>query len=86
MGANLWGAGPTVVALKQTGGWTYGALANQIWSFEGGNDATNATYLQPFVSYTTKTHTTFLLNAESTYDWEDSQWSIPLNLAVAQLV
>jgi hypothetical protein len=86
LGANQWGTGPTVVALKQTGGWTYGALANHLWSFDGGNDATNATYLQPFVSYTTKTHTTFLLNAESTYDWENSQWSIPLNLAVAQLV
>jgi hypothetical protein len=86
LGANQWGAGPTVVALKQTGGWTYGALANQIWSFEGGNDATNATYVQPFVSYTTKTHTTFALNSESTYNWEDSQWSIPLNLMVSQLV
>jgi hypothetical protein len=46
----------------------------------------NGTYIQPFVSYTTKTHTTFLANAESTYNWEDSQWSIRLNLAVAQLV
>ena len=78
--------GPTALALKQTGGWTYGVLANQLWSFEGGSDATNATYLQPFVSYTTNTHTTFAVNAESTYDWEDSQWSIPFNLMVAQLV
>ena len=36
LGANQWGAGPTVVALKQTDGWTYGALANQLWSFAGG--------------------------------------------------
>lgn len=87
LGPNRWGAGPTVLALKQTDGWTYGILANQLWSFGGGGvDATNATYLQPFVSYTTKMHTTFALNSESTYDWENSQWSIPLNLMISQLV
>jgi hypothetical protein len=87
LGSNRWGAGPTALALKQTDGWTYGILANQLWSFGGGGvDATNATYLQPFISYTTKTHTTFALNSESTYDWESSQWSIPLNLMVSQLV
>jgi len=32
-----WGAGPTGVALKQEGAWTYGVLANQIWSFAGNN-------------------------------------------------
>ena len=87
LGPNRWGAGPTALALKQTDGWTYGILANQLWSFGGGGvNATNATYLQPFVSYTTKMHTTFALNSESTYDWENSQWSIPLNLMISQLV
>jgi hypothetical protein len=28
-----WAAGPTAVVLKQQGGWTYGILANHIWSF-----------------------------------------------------
>ncbi len=28
-----WSAGPTAVILKQQGGWTYGILANHIWSF-----------------------------------------------------
>lgn len=86
LGGNQWGMGPTALALKQTNGWTYGVLANQLWSFEGGGDSTNATYVQPFISYTTKTHTTFALNTESTYDWRSSQWSIPFNLMVAQLV
>jgi hypothetical protein len=87
LGPNRWGAGPTALALKQADGWTYGILANQLWSFGGGGvNATNATYLQPFVSYTTERHTTFALNSESTYDWENSQWSIPLNLMISQLV
>ena len=33
-----WGAGPTGVALKQQGPWTYGALANHLWSFAGDSD------------------------------------------------
>jgi hypothetical protein len=87
LGGNQWGMGPTALVLKQTDGWTYGMLANQLWSFGGGgNNATNATYLQPFVSYTTKSHTTMGLNSESTYNWQDSQWSIPFNLTLAQLV
>jgi hypothetical protein len=74
--------------LRQTGGWTYGILANQIWSFAGDVErrSVNATFLQPFISYTTKTKTTFGLNAESTYNWNDSQWTVPLNLSVSQLL
>lgn len=88
LGGEQWGAGPTVLALKQTNGYTYGALANHIWSYAG-DDAradVNATYLQPFVSFTTKKQTTFTLNTESTYNWEDSQWTVPINFSVAQLV
>jgi hypothetical protein len=86
LGGNQWGMGPTALVLKQKDGWTLGMLANQLWSFNGGNDSFNATYLQPFVAYTTKTQTTFALNSESTYNWIDSQWTIPFNLMVAQLV
>ncbi|MEJ2330979.1 MAG: transporter [Gammaproteobacteria bacterium] len=35
LGAGKWGIGPTGVALKQTGPWTVGALANHIWSVGG---------------------------------------------------
>jgi hypothetical protein len=87
LGGNQWGMGPTALVLKQTDGWTYGMLANQLWSFGGGgSNSTNATFVQPFVSYTTKSHTTIGLNSESTYDWKDAQWSIPFNLTLAQLV
>jgi hypothetical protein len=87
LSAHKWGAGPTVVMLKQQSGWTYGLLANHIWSFSGGgeNDI-STTFLQPFLSYTTKTVTTLGLNTESTYDWENSQWTVPINLTAAQLL
>src|SRR5262245_44848282 len=87
LGSEKWGAGPTLVLLKQEGGWTYGILANHIWSYAGDEhrNYVNSTFLQPFVSYTTKTHTTYGLNTESTYDWHNSQWTVPINLTVAQL-
>ena len=87
LSARKWGAGPTAVLLKQESGWTYGLLANHIWSFAGpGQNNISSTFLQPFVSFTTKTYTTFGLNTESTYDWENSQWRVPVNLTVAQLL
>jgi hypothetical protein len=88
LGAEKWGAGPTAVVLKQQNGWTYGALANHIWSFAGDSDRADvsATFLQPFLSFTTKKATTFTLNSESTYDWENEQWIAPVNVIVQQLV
>jgi hypothetical protein len=87
LGAGQWGAGPTVVALRQEHGFTYGILANQIWSYAGwGAQNVNATFLQPFFSYTTKTYTTFAINTESTYDWTASQWTVPVNFMIQQLV
>lgn len=87
LGSEKWAAGPTLVALRQQGPWTYGVLANHLWSFAGNEDRrnVNATFVQPFLSYNTKTHTTISLNAESTYDWNESQWTVPINLGVAQL-
>ena len=63
-------------------------LANQIWSVAGNDDRNDisATFVQPFVSYTTKTHTTFGVNTESTYNWETSEWTVPLNLTVSQIL
>jgi hypothetical protein len=87
LGAGKWGAGPTIVALRQEHGFTCGILANQIWSYAGwGDQNVSATYLQPFVAFTTKTYTTFAVNTESTYNWEANEWTVPLNFQVAQLV
>jgi hypothetical protein len=55
LGSEKWGIGPTGVVLKQSGPWTYGMLANHIWSFagDGDRDDVSLTFLQPFASYTT---------------------------------
>ena len=46
----------------------------------------NATFVQPFLTYTTPTATTFVLNSESTYDWNSRQWSMPINACVTQIL
>jgi hypothetical protein len=88
LGGEQWGIGPTAVALKQSGPWTVGALANHLWGFAGEDDRdeVNATFLQPFVSYITDTKTTISVNLESTYDWEHEQWNVPVNFVISQLV
>ena len=93
LGSGKWGAGPTIVVLKQTAGWTYGALANHIWSFAG-DDFTggaprsdvNATFIQPFLAYTTAGATTFTINSEASANWEaDEEWTVPVHLVVSKL-
>lgn len=91
LSAKQWGAGPTFVMLKQSNGWTYGMLGNQIWSVasvRGKGDNTpdiSAAFIQPFLSYTTPTAWTYGLNTESSYNWKTSQWTVPLNLTIGKL-
>jgi hypothetical protein len=87
LGPEAWAAGPTGLVLKQSGPWTYGALANHIWSFAK-EDKTeiNASFVQPFVSYITPKKLTYYLNTESTYNWETKDWSVPINVGANQLM
>jgi hypothetical protein len=88
LGGLKWGAGPTAVVLKQQSGFTYGILGNHLWSYAGRSyrDEVNVTFLQPFLSFTTKSYTTFGINTESTYDWKNNQWTVPINTTVTQLL
>ena len=88
LGGERWGAGPTGLVLWQHGPWTYGMLANHIWSYAGDDDRTdvNATFLQPFISHTNKKAFTLGANLESTYDWTAEEWTIPINVFASQLV
>lgn len=83
-----WGLGVTGVALRQAGPWTFGGLANHIWSVSGseGDGEISNTFLQPFINYTTERATSFFINTETTYDWENEQWSVPVNFGANQLL
>lgn len=86
-GSQKWGAGPTAVILRQASGWTYGILANHIWSYAGKSGApdVNNTFLQPFIGYTWPDSTALFLNSESTYNWITEEWTIPLNLMLSRV-
>lgn len=84
--AEKWGAGPTAIALKQEGQWTYGALANHIWSTGGsGANDISTTFMQPFMAYVTPQAVTLTLTTETTYDWENEQWSVPIYGMISKL-
>jgi hypothetical protein len=87
LGADKWGIGPTGVALKQDGPWTYGALANHIVSVGGDSDRSdiNATFLQPFISYTTPDGWSYTAQAEATRDWENHEWNVPVGVLVGKV-
>ncbi len=88
LGSEQLGLGPTGVALIQSGPWTYGALANHVWSVAGGDGRAkvNASFVQPFINYMTQDATTFFLNTETTYDWTGGEASVPINAGVNQLL
>jgi hypothetical protein len=89
LGTGKWSAGPTIVALRQSGKWTVGALWNQAWSFSGDparNDV-NQMFLQPFLSYQATHTVTLTAQSETTANWEvdEGRWTVPINVLVAKL-
>ena len=92
LGSGTFSIGPTVVVLRQDGGWTMGALMNQLWSvaIEEDRKSLSQMFLQPFLAYTTKTHTTFTISSESTANWNntpgDAKWTVPLIFQISQIL
>jgi hypothetical protein len=108
LGSDQWAGGPTAVALKQTGPWTYGLLVNHLWTISGddkeldvsdaripigsqrGGSITleqniNASYAEPWVSYAAEHGTTYSISAETSYDWDASDWTVPIVLTADHL-
>jgi hypothetical protein len=88
LGTEKWGAGPSVLALKQTAtGWTYGVLANHLWSVAGSRERSeiNSTFLQPFLAKQFPGARTLTINTESTYDWHGETWNVPVNLTYSKV-
>ncbi len=86
-GSGKLGLGPTAVGLVQQGPWTVGALANHIWSVAGPKDRpdVSVSLLQPFVSYNFGGGTSASLSFDTNYDWNDEQWTVPINFGVSQV-
>ena len=84
LGTEKWSAGPTIVALKQAGPWTVGALWNQLWSFSGNTSRqdVNQMFVQPFLAYTTNNALTITVQSESVANFkaDTDRWTVPINL------
>jgi hypothetical protein len=67
-----WGMGPTALVLKQEAGFTYGFLANEIWSFAGDRTRPNVNqlFLQPFFAHNWKSGGGLSANMEITFNWQ----------------
>lgn len=72
LGGEQFGLGPSVVALKQSGPWTYGALINHLFTVSGNEDRddVNASFFNPFASYNWKSGAGITTTLEYTQDWE----------------
>jgi hypothetical protein len=81
------GLGPTVVALKQLKGWTFGALVNQIWTVAGSEDRpdVNQMFVQPFLNYNWKSGAGAGFNMEWTQNWAGSTAVLWFNPTVSGL-
>jgi hypothetical protein len=85
LGTKKFGVGPTALILKQSNGWTYGALVNQIWSVAGDEDRAdvNQMFLQPFLNFNWKSGAGAGVNAEITQNWEGETTSAFINPTIS---
>ena len=85
LGAKKWGLGPSVLALKQSNGITYGFLANQTWSVAGDKqrDDVSLLYVQPFLAYNWKSGAGVSANSEITQNWMTESTIVFLNFSVS---
>ncbi len=86
LGGDRYAAGINGVILKQSNGWTRGALSYHIWDISGsGPNDVNLTFLQPFIAYSNKTGGTIAINTESSYNWDQDDYEIPIHLLFKQV-
>lgn len=88
LGGKKWGAGPAGIVVAIAGPWTFGGLANHVWSVAGDssrNDISNS-FIQPFAAYTWQNAWTVSVQSESTYNWKSEEWAVPVTAAVSKLV
>jgi hypothetical protein len=89
-GSQKWSVGPSVVALYQPGAWTFGVLANNIWSVAGesGRQDVNRGLINLFL--VRQLGGGWYVNSAPiiTVDWEadsDQRWIVPLGLGAGKV-
>jgi len=87
LGTKKFGTGPTIIVLQQQKGWTYGLLANQVWSVAGDENRSdvNQMYLQPFITHNWKSGAGLTVNSEMTQNWEAGTTNAFINIMAGGL-
>ncbi|MEN8148840.1 MAG: neuromedin U [Planctomycetota bacterium] len=90
LGTGKWSAGPSAVALRMSGPWVYGGLANNLWSYGGDSsrERVNRMLAQPFVNYNLSDGWSLTSAPIITADWtrdHGDRWVVPLGGGVGKV-
>ena len=87
LGFNKWGAGPNALIVKLQGPLTYGGIVNHTWSYAGdGLTDINATFIQPFFTYSNKTGGSYTIASENTQSWDNDIFGGFVGVYAAQIL
>jgi hypothetical protein len=94
LGQGKFGLGPTVVVLVQPGKWTFGALANNVWSVAGHPDdprlpPVNQFLLQYFINYNLQKGWYLTWQPTLTANWRATnggRWVVPLGGGIGRIM
>lgn len=85
LGQGKHAAGPALVAVREPGAWTFGALVSQAWSFGGSDERPSVSRLQfqPILSYRLSPRHSIGYTGTINADWHrhgSQRWTVPLGL------
>ena len=87
LGTGRWAIGPELLIGKQTDTAVFGLFPNHIWDIAGWGDNTiNVTTIQAFATLLPGGGWNIGTAPIMTYNWENEQWTIPINLNVGKTV
>lgn len=91
LGSEKWSAGPAVVFVAKPGRWLLGSLAQNVWSIEGDDDASDVNFFswQYFLNYNFDNGWYLTSSPTITANWEESggeRWTVPFGGGVGKLV
>lgn len=94
LGQGKFGLGPTAVVLVQPGKWTFGALANNVWSVAGHPDdpslpPVNQFLLQYFINYNLQKGWYLTWQPTLTANWkatDGGRWVVPLGGGIGRIM
>jgi len=89
LGADKWGAGPSVVVLTMHGHWVIGSLFSNVWSFAGSGDQdVNLFTWQYFINYNLADGWYLTSAPIITANWEapsGEEWTVPFGGGVGKI-